>query len=616
MNIDAPAAVKSLLLTAMNINNIHHMIKEKESELARIRQAALDAALQQEEEARCHLMHVLESVEIDKERTRMESDCTIRLIEEEAAASIERAKEEMIESIQHKEGEIFAAARLNMEAEWKIREECFRDELNAALTSQLKSQRADLISHYEAIIHDLNSSTKAESEKVAKNLNELNKEHQHQVEEITQIIWDDACEKISADAETIIYQRLRVAEEQCEVRDEQISALLDDRCSLNKLINEKEARIAVMTNDWNEMECEMRALASDLNSQHADEMARGRKDMADLVRVNNHMESEINFLKSELSKRKSEFKTLEAECTEHKLSAKALDNEKNRSESRIRELIALNQLVERELADATNKINDLTKNSEATRKELDEIVRLNEMNENKVAILSDRVSDLQTQNGGLDKKHMLAVAQIKNLEQERREYKIILDDRTKQSDKLLAEALNSFKVRQGARPEPVVVHLHGSQGENSTKTNLNEKLSIECNNLRSKVLHLERDNFRLKSELTIKGSGQLDEKDGKKISSENLLHEINSLKTIISAMRKEMERAAENNAYEVNEKSLMLSDSILEQQLIQCRSYLDLLLSPSEVATDGVGGDECAFIRTKYQELHRATDELREENIR
>ncbi len=610
----------------MNILDLHHVIREKESELARIRQAAVDATLQQEEEVKGQLIQVLESVEIERERTRRESENIIRQIEEEAAASIKRERTDVRELILLKEEEIFVAARLKMEADWTQREDCMRDELNLVLTTELENQRTELILHYEAIIHDLNRTMKADEEKWAQNVNELIKEHQHQVKEMNtkideaaQIIWDEACEKISADAETMIFQRLKIGEEQCQVRDEQISALLDDMLSMHKQMTEKDALIADMTHDLKKIECEQRAFASDFSNQHADEMTRIIEAMADLERVNDHLESEIHLIRSELCQRKLEYKSIEDECAEHKLSVKSFDSEKNRSESRIRELSALNQLLERELADATKEINDLTVKSEATRNKIDDLVRTNDVNAKKVLNLTDCIGNLQTENEVLARKHMLAVAQINALEQERREYKIVMDDRTKQNEKLLAEAIDSFKGSHVARTEPVVVHLHGNHGDSSSSTNMNEKLSIECNNLRSRVLHLQRENFRLESELTMTRNRQLSEEGSKTCSSESLLREINSLKTVISVMRKEMESAAESNASEGNEKSLMLSNSILEQQLIQYRSYLDILLMPREGAKDhvhGVGGGECVFLRAKYRELHIATDELREENNR
>ena len=610
----------------MNISNLHLVIREKESELARIRQAAVDATLQQEEEAKGQMLQVLESMEIEIERARKESENTIRQVEEEAAASIERARIEMNESILLKEEEIFVAARLKMENDWASRENHMRDDSAAILTTELENQRYELTSHYEAIIHDLNSTSKAEREKTTQNLNEFMTEHQYQIQEMrikmdemAKIIWDDACQKISADAETMISQRLKDAEDQCEARDEQISALLDDRCSMHKLISEKEAHIADITNDLIKMEYEMRAFASELSNQHTEEIARIRDEMADLIRVNEHMEAEIHLLRGELSQRTLEYKTVKDDYTEINMSVKSLDNEKNRSESRIRELAALNQLQERKLSDATKEVSDLTVKSEAARKRIDELVLTNDANAHKVINLTDRIGDLQTQNDSLERKHMHANAQINNLEQERREYKIVLDDRAKQSEKFLTEALDSLKVSQVARSEPVVVHLHGNHGDSSTSANMHEKLSIECNNLRSKVIHLQRENFRLESELTMKRSMQLNEEDSKKGSSDRLLHEVNSLKTIISAMRKEMECAAESNATEGNEKSMMLSHSILEQQLFQCRSYLDLLLLPREIANahvHGVGGEECVFLRAKYRELHSFTDELRAENSR
>jgi len=80
-------------------------------------------------------------------------------------------------------------------------------------------------------------------------------------------------------------------------------------------------------------------------------------------------------------------------------------------------------------------------------------------------------------------------------------------------------------------------------------------------------------------------------------------------------MRKEMEQTAATNETEDIVKSS--SDVLLQQQLVQCRSYLDLLLQKRDNSSSGRRrGDETTFLRSKYEELHRTADELREENER
>ena len=49
-------------MSAMNLSNLQQMISEKESELARFRQAANDAAQQKEEEVRRHTLGELLSM--------------------------------------------------------------------------------------------------------------------------------------------------------------------------------------------------------------------------------------------------------------------------------------------------------------------------------------------------------------------------------------------------------------------------------------------------------------------------------------------------------------------------------------------------------------------------
>ena len=83
----------------MSLSNLQQIICEKEKELAQIRQAAADAAQHQEEEARGHVLHVLESMELEMEHARQESEHAIKdaiqQVESDATANIERAKREM-----------------------------------------------------------------------------------------------------------------------------------------------------------------------------------------------------------------------------------------------------------------------------------------------------------------------------------------------------------------------------------------------------------------------------------------------------------------------------------------------------------------------------------------
>ena len=235
----------------MNLSNLQHIIREKELELARIRQAEVDATMKQEEEARDQMLQALESMKYEVERTRKESDLSIKTAiqqaEVEAAVTIEQARIEMSEALRFREEEIFVAARMKMENEWKSREDRFQEELNEVLSSELKSQRNELTSHYSATIADLIRTMEANEEKVAHKFNEMKTRHQCHMEEMHQkmeeaadTIWSDACEKISAEAEAAVSNRLKIAEEQCNMRDEQISVLLDERVLMQKLLCEKE----------------------------------------------------------------------------------------------------------------------------------------------------------------------------------------------------------------------------------------------------------------------------------------------------------------------------------------------------------------------------------------
>ena len=110
---------------------------------------------------------------------------------------------------------------------------------------------------------------------------------------------------------------------------------------------------------------------------------------------------------------------------------------------------------------------------------------------------------------------------------------------------------------------------------------------------------------------------------------QQLHQENNSLKQVIAMMRKEMENVTSSShspdQESDNERPSHSYSFCLEQQLVQCRAYLDILLkartASSRVSSRGEWhtsseDDEVYFLRSRYKELHKALDEVREENLR
>lgn len=598
-------------------SSLSQIISEKESELARFRQAAADAARQKEEEVKGHMLEVLESLELEIERTRLESGLVIKAAiqqaESDASASIERAKMEMNEKLRQQEDEIFVAARSKIEEEWTAREVCLHGEFQAVLSSELENQHGRLTSQYGAIVQEKDIAIKGIEESMTRRIHEIEEGHLRMVgemrkkmEEVAEEIWNEACTKFGVAADARIAHSLAIADAECTARDEQMSMLLEERVVLQKLLSEKEVLLEKSNRDLKETE----NASSDRCKRNGEEMSEIIEEARNLARdhdqmkkARHQMESENDLLRSELSQSKAEYKALQSKHRKQREKTNSFDCEKQRYESRVGELSACKKLLDRQLEDVKEENKELTSVSEGLNKRIEELVRNNQQ-------ITDHVRELQQENHDLERKHNAVIAQINSLEQERREYARLIEDGMKQSSRLLAEAIE--KNGPKSRSEPVVVHLHGSNGDNANS------LSNECITLRSKNFLLESELMNIKKGEHVHHQHKNKDRSGGD-SLEGLIQENNSLKTILSMMRKEMETAGETKDPEGLGKSLMLSDLTLEQQLFQCRSYLDLLLKtkdPNDGHGFGFADDEVAFLRSKYRELHRVTDELREENHR
>jgi len=599
-----------------NLSSLQTLINEKENELSRMRKIAIDAAQHQEEEAKEHLLNLLETAEQELEHCRKECELAVN----DAILQAERDAQYTIEqTLQRKEVEIFQAAQIKMQEEWTIREENLRKEFESVLSNELEEQQA----HFDTILQEKEEITRATDDEIKLQLNKLEEHHQHQIEELHQKfeivaeeIYQDACEKFSVEADEKISQSLAIADEQCQARDEQISLLLEERTVLQTSLNEKDLELKKSVEDCIKMEKMLKNSTSELSSRHDKEIALLSEeathialDSEQLQQALCDIQSENELMNRDLTHCKREYKSLEIKCTEQRERINTFDSEKQRYESRINELSACKQLLERQLVDSKEENNELVMNLELQKKKINELTSSNEDMSSNISTLNNQINEVKDKRNNLEKRYNDATAHINSLKQERKD----LEHRINQKDKLLSEtveSLNNNSRSNKANSEPVVVHLHNPKSDNNTNSfNGQERLSAECNNLRSKVLQLQRENFRLDSENKIR-------KEGNGEVSSDIVAENTSLKTIVSMMRKEMETAAINDN-ETEDIVKSSSDVLLQQQLVQCRSYLDLLLQKRDGSSSVRRGvDETAFLRSKYEELYRTADELREENER
>ena len=601
-----------------NLSSLQTLINEKESELSRMRQIAVDAAQHQEEETRNHLLQLLETAEQELDHCRKECELAVN----DAILQAERDAQLTIErTLQRKEGEIFQAAEAKMAEEWAKREENLRKEFETVLSAEIEEQQA----HFDTILQEKEEITRATDDEIKLQLNKLEEQHQHQIEELHQKfeivaeeIYQDACDKISVEADEKISQSLAIADEQCQARDEQISLLLEERTALQQSLDAKDIELKKSVEDCIKMEKKLKNSTSELSSRHDKEIALLSEEATHIaldseqLQLSLHtLESENELMNRDLTQYKREYKSLETKCAEQREMISTFNGEKQRYESRIGELSACKQLLERQLLDSKEENNDHAMNSELQKKKINELTSSNEDMTSNISSLNKQINELKDKHNNLEKRYNDATAHINSLEQERRD----LEHHINQKDKLLSEtveSLNNNSRSNKVNSEPVVVHLHNPKtSDNTNSFSGQERLSAECNNLRTKVLQLQRENFRLDSANKIQKEGN-DEGSGSDIVAEN-----NSLKTIVSMMRKEMETAAitnDNNTGDIGKSS---SDILLQQQLVQCRSYLDLLLQKRDNSSNvRRRGDENTFLRSKYEELHETADELREENER
>merc|ERR1719232_951415 len=561
-----------------------------------------------------------------RQENKLAFEDAVQKVEGDARASIECAEKEMERALQLREDEIFIAATAKMEEEWMLRERRIRKEFKEKLSAELDGQHSKVASHYEAIIEGKDKAIEALETSTKHQLSEIKKHHQLQIEdmernivEVAEEVWKDACEKFGVAADEQISHSLAVADEHCNARDEEISMLHHERTELRKLASEKDSLLQDSVRELNKMENALEEVALEIHNRREEEVSKLSEEMIHLVRDNQRIKEafrETNtgneLLKGELAQLKQKHNSLETQCSKQQEVVVAFDSEKQRLQSRADELSARKQLLERQLSDSKEQNKELTTKSEILTTRLDELLLENDQMIDKNEQLSSSVDVLRQKNADLERKHYEAIARVNALEQERREYSREMEDRIKQKDALLAGTLDSIKAGSKSRNEPVVVHLHGNSGESKNMSRDEERLSNECDNLQSKVIQLQRENFRLESDLMNKkqsGKGNCSEK--------KLLKENKSLKTVISMMRKEMESIGPVTSKEVgHDKSSLPPKLVLDLQLAQCQSYLDLLLDGRDLSSENPCGNEVLFLRSKYRELHRIADELREENAK
>ena len=635
--------------------------------LAEIRRAAADAAQQEEAKSKEQMLQVLKSVEFELQKTQRENDCVIQdiiqRVESQAADQIECAKKEMNQKMSQLEDEIFQVAYSKMQEEWALREDNLKDEFHTIYSTELERQHTNLAAEFECIIREKDSEMKNRQEGMKSKLADIELSHRTQLDsmnekmkQVAEEIWREANEAASEK----VSKGLAMAEEQCQSKDGDIEMLLEDRAKLRELLQEKESCLQENIDNLNSVEKSFHKAAKEFNDRHQTEIAEFSEQAKFLMHENknlqnahNSLKSENDTLKGELVRFRSQHEALETAYCDQRDLLRSLDHDKKQSTSCISDALSCKQLLEHQLMDLKAENKELSATLQKQHRRIHELSLEHKKDALKASKLSTELESLQKKNkqltnecSSIKKKY---ADDVENASALRRE----MDSRLKQKDILLAETISQHRHTLGDIKEEAKSRIdalkesHYRQSLSDADHSGFEKLTNECNNLRSRVLVLQRENFRLESDLVdakelmrqsslnrnhLHDVAKHRNKDSESEHTENEVQvqkindENNALKEMINMMRREMETAVLNNADATDDDDVPMQKSalVLEKQLVQCRSYLNLLLKVG----DNIGhvslrnqwrtsrDEEVAFLRLNYQEQNQVLDEMRQEILR
>lgn len=603
----------------MNPSHLQQLINDKETELSRIKSLANEAALQREHEAK----EEAQRKEQEMEKIRRDCNDTIQTVtqqvEMEAEARIQHAMKEIELYLEQRQSEIFAAASEEMEQHWHKREDSLKEEVMLVLESELKKQHEMLAAHCEAVVYSKDCDMKLAEEKMKQELAKAEERHRTEIEamerrmdDVAKEIWNDARDKFATAADEEIEHSLATTKLQC-------NELLQENSELRRVLDEKESVIKDNLRNMKEMEDTFEDVASEVNRVHAREMTDISDQASRLMQENERLKRAIHetgnengHFRDELDHCKMMNKSLEIKCKNQMKIIDTVDVSKSEFSSRINELTACNELLTRQMTDVTSEHKALVAENEKQRIIIDDLT-----SENKKQAAT--IGELQETNKSSEAKCTTLIQNLTeekqhsaHLEQERQACTTYTNQLLERNDRLHSEKISVYEQKLATSKDEANAIVQAAQNDLNT-------LSSECNNLRTRILQLQRENFRLEQDLM--ASHQRKQRHGnhnddevaktaaasQDIQTQKLKDENKALKEIIAMMRESVESAVSDEQPAESSR-----DSIIERQLSLCREYLDLLLNPSKVRSTKY--DELSFLRSKNQELLQMIDQLRHES--
>ena len=576
--------------------------------------AAADAAKKQQDEYKEQMQDIFVSME--REMAHMQKSYeeslqnAIQQAENDAARKVDMIQKEMQQTMQKFEVETTQTAEL------EIKHRCA--EMQKSLESQYQSQCEKLATEWEIILQEKDIEFQRQLETV-QNHNEvglqqrieaLQRQHDLEIESLKNEV------DIAIESQEMMNRVASEADEQCQALRKEIEYLQGQ-------LQEKDCELKNNVDNMADLDHTFKDVAKEINARHQCEVVQISNEKLIIVHENERLRKRIDStervntsLKEELEQLRLKYKTMERKAYEQEELIRALDQRKTEATHHVAEFQSSKQLLERQLFELKTENASLTKDlqqkniiiSEMTAERNEQALNSQSL-EVQIAKQKKELDDLQSECLSLKRSCTDANERYRALQRESNRCSHDMEQQMSQKDrqlKQLADAFDEMSKRSHAKTEPVVVHLHGNDGSQKQSASVTD----ECHHLRTRLLDLQRSNYRLESDLlTAKQQCQANcNVQGDSLDLLELQQENNGLKQIVTMMRKEMEQMLRCDESEATE-AYPSYDIAIKQQLLQCHAYLDILLRSRDVYTKSDQEDELHFLRSRYKELN-------EENLR
>ena len=599
----------------MSIKQVYvldHVIKMN-MDVSEFIHAAADAAKKQHDEYKEQMQDILNSMEqeIQFKQKRYDDNLqnAIQQAENDAIRKIDLMQKEMQQSMQKFEDETTKAA------EFEIEYRCA--EMQKSLEMQYQSQCEKMAADWESALQEKDIELRRQLE-TARHHHEEDLQHlqrQHDMEMAS--IKSEAAANQNVIVESRQIMNLVAAE-----ADEQIQALKSEILTLQGQVREKENELKNSADDMADLDHAFMDIANEINTRHRGEVVQISDEKLMIAHENDRLRNAIDkterenaLLKEELEQLRMKYKIIESKACEREELAHFLDQRKSDEARHISEFQSCKQLLERQLFELKIENKSLSKEvdeksaiiSEVTEKCKEEALKAQGF-EVRVVAQKKEIDDLQNECLSLNRRCTDVNESFQTFQREAHRCSRDMEHQMNQKERQLEQltlALDEMSKRPCAKREPVVVHLHGND-ENQKRS---ASVDNECHHLRTRLLDLQRSNYRLENDLI--AARQQCQANGNVSDSSDLLElqqENNGLKQIVTMMRKEMEQmlqSDESAAIETHSSHYLA----IKQQLVQCHAYLDILLRSRDVRSNLDHDDELVFLRSRCKELS-------EENLR